>query len=252
MASRRDAARPAARRCSPGAPAASRSAARSQRVSALATDRKRRKRRATLPQMLAWHVRGTPARALCSRGRGRNERTVTYARARPGRARGRRGPGRARARGRHRRWRSCCPPGVDYFFSFFGILLAGGVPVPIYPPARCVADRGPPAAPGAASSPTRAPGAGHGAARRRRVARLLQAARARRCAHVRHAAADCRLPATPRRPCTVRRRTDIALHPVHLGQHRQSQGRRAHARQPARQHPRHGRRRCRRRRATCS
>ena len=28
------------------------------------------------------------------------------------------------------------PTGVDYFFCFFGILLAGGVPVPIYPPAR--------------------------------------------------------------------------------------------------------------------
>ena len=28
------------------------------------------------------------------------------------------------------------PSGFDYLFSFFGILLAGGVPVPIYPPAR--------------------------------------------------------------------------------------------------------------------
>lgn len=28
------------------------------------------------------------------------------------------------------------PTGSDYFFSFFGILLAGGVPVPIYPPFR--------------------------------------------------------------------------------------------------------------------
>jgi len=28
------------------------------------------------------------------------------------------------------------PTGRDYLFSFFGILLAGGVPVPIYPPAR--------------------------------------------------------------------------------------------------------------------
>ncbi|MCU7960697.1 MAG: AMP-binding protein [gamma proteobacterium symbiont of Bathyaustriella thionipta] len=26
--------------------------------------------------------------------------------------------------------------GVDYFYSFFGILLAGGIPVPIYPPVR--------------------------------------------------------------------------------------------------------------------
>jgi 1-acyl-sn-glycerol-3-phosphate acyltransferase len=28
------------------------------------------------------------------------------------------------------------PTGPGYFFSFFGVLLAGGVPVPIYPPAR--------------------------------------------------------------------------------------------------------------------
>ena len=28
------------------------------------------------------------------------------------------------------------PTGVDYFFGFFGILHAGGIPVPIYPPAR--------------------------------------------------------------------------------------------------------------------
>ena len=28
------------------------------------------------------------------------------------------------------------PTGVDYFYSFFGILLAGGIPVPIYPPVR--------------------------------------------------------------------------------------------------------------------
>ncbi len=28
------------------------------------------------------------------------------------------------------------PSGADYFYSFFGILMAGGIPVPIYPPAR--------------------------------------------------------------------------------------------------------------------
>jgi len=28
------------------------------------------------------------------------------------------------------------PSGPEYFFSFFGILMAGGIPVPIYPPAR--------------------------------------------------------------------------------------------------------------------
>lgn len=28
------------------------------------------------------------------------------------------------------------PTGISYFFSFFGVLLAGGIPVPIYPPVR--------------------------------------------------------------------------------------------------------------------
>ncbi|MGB5179014.1 MAG: AMP-binding protein [Gammaproteobacteria bacterium] len=28
------------------------------------------------------------------------------------------------------------PSGLDYFYSFFGILMAGGIPVPVYPPAR--------------------------------------------------------------------------------------------------------------------
>ncbi|MDH5392506.1 MAG: AMP-binding protein [Gammaproteobacteria bacterium] len=28
------------------------------------------------------------------------------------------------------------PSGTDYFYSYFGILIAGGIPVPIYPPAR--------------------------------------------------------------------------------------------------------------------
>jgi len=28
------------------------------------------------------------------------------------------------------------PTGLDYFYAYFGVLLAGGVPVPIYPPAR--------------------------------------------------------------------------------------------------------------------
>jgi acyl carrier protein len=65
------------------------------------------------------------------------------------------------------------PTGLEYFFAFFGTLIAGGVPVPIYPPAR----------------PQQLEG----------------------------------LPA------------------VHLRQHGRSQGRGAHPRQPARQHPRHGR-----------
>ena len=35
-----------------------------------------------------------------------------------------------------KRWRSCCPPVATFSAGFYGILLAGGIPVPIYPPAR--------------------------------------------------------------------------------------------------------------------
>ncbi|OZA92651.1 MAG: hypothetical protein B7X57_07560, partial [Erythrobacter sp. 34-65-8] len=28
------------------------------------------------------------------------------------------------------------PTSREYFFAYFGVLLAGGIPVPIYPPAR--------------------------------------------------------------------------------------------------------------------
>ncbi len=34
------------------------------------------------------------------------------------------------------------PTGKAYFFSFFGVLMAGGIPVHIYPPLRTEADAG--------------------------------------------------------------------------------------------------------------
>ena len=110
--------------------------AAAERVSALASESETPEEAATLPEVLEWHVRRHPARPhiVLQDDEGR-ERTVTYAEldqsARAVAAglldRGLE-PGQAVA--------IMLPTSVEYFFSFFGILLAGGVPVPIYPPAR--------------------------------------------------------------------------------------------------------------------
>ncbi len=130
------------------------------------------------------------------------------------------------------------PTGLDFLRSFFGILLARAVPVPIYPPVRLdrleeyaarqsaiLADAGvrllvtiPRARP--VVEPAEAGGADARRRGDRRRARGLGRAGLR--------------------PRGRRRRP--GLHPVHLGQHRPAQGRPAHPRQPARQRPRDRRR----------
>jgi acyl-CoA synthetase (AMP-forming)/AMP-acid ligase II/acyl carrier protein len=91
---------------------------------------------ATLPEIVAWHLARHPDRPhiVLQDDQGR-EQTVTYGaldRAARIIAAGlqERGlqPGHAVA--------IMLPTGTEYFFSFLGILLAGGIPVPIYPPAR--------------------------------------------------------------------------------------------------------------------
>jgi 1-acyl-sn-glycerol-3-phosphate acyltransferase len=107
-----------------------------QRLSALTAESDAPDEAATLPQVLAWHVRRHPDRPhIVLQDEEGGERTVTYAeldQAARAVAAGlvERGlePGKAVA--------IMLPTGVDYFFSFFGILMAGGIPVPIYPPAR--------------------------------------------------------------------------------------------------------------------
>jgi 1-acyl-sn-glycerol-3-phosphate acyltransferase len=107
-----------------------------ERVSALAVESKTPDDAATLPDVLAWHVRKHPERPhIVLQDEEGGERIVTYAEldqsARAVAAglieRGLE-PGRAVA--------IMLPTCIEYFFSFFGILLAGGIPVPIYPPAR--------------------------------------------------------------------------------------------------------------------
>ncbi|MCC7483393.1 MAG: AMP-binding protein [Burkholderiales bacterium] len=107
-----------------------------ERVAALATESETPEDAATLPEVLAWHVRRHPSRPhLVLQDEDGAERTVTYAeldQAARALAAGliERGiePGQAVA--------IMLPTSVEYFFSFFGILLAGAIPVPIYPPAR--------------------------------------------------------------------------------------------------------------------
>ena len=111
-------------------------AAAAERVSALASESEAPEDAQTLPEVLGWHVQRHPGRAhIVLQEESGAERTVTYgeldqvARAvAAGLIERGLEPGKAVA--------IMLPTGVEYFFSFFGILLAGGIPVPIYPPAR--------------------------------------------------------------------------------------------------------------------
>jgi len=117
-------------------PARRASAGAIERVTALAVESETPDDATTLPDVLAWHVRKHPDRPhIVLQDEDGGERTVTYAeldQAARAVASGliERGlePGRAVA--------IMLPTCVEYFFSFFGTLLAGGIPVPIYPPAR--------------------------------------------------------------------------------------------------------------------
>lgn len=90
----------------------------------------------TLLDVLEWHVRAHPQRAhILLQGEGTEARTISYAvlqqRARviaAGLLEVDLRPGQSVA--------LMLPTGEDYFYCFYGVLFAGGVPVPIYPPAR--------------------------------------------------------------------------------------------------------------------
>jgi len=90
----------------------------------------------TLPEVLDWHVAQHPAQLqIYLYGDDEQEQRISYAELADG--------ARAVAAGLIERGLEpgntvaiMLPTGRDYFFSFFGILLAGGVPVPIYPPMR--------------------------------------------------------------------------------------------------------------------
>ncbi len=90
----------------------------------------------TLTEVLAWHVRTHPERThitfLETAGK---ESTLTYSALSEGAKKIAAGlvarelqPGQSVA--------LMLPTSLDYFYCFFGVLMAGGVPIPIYPPAR--------------------------------------------------------------------------------------------------------------------
>jgi 1-acyl-sn-glycerol-3-phosphate acyltransferase len=89
----------------------------------------------TLLEMLDWHVRTHPQRIHIILSGEAAEDAISYQDLYTGAASVATGlqqqdlqPGQTVA--------IMLPTSRDYFFSFFGVLLAGGVPVPIYPPAR--------------------------------------------------------------------------------------------------------------------
>ncbi|MFZ5594620.1 MAG: AMP-binding protein [Pseudomonadota bacterium] len=93
-------------------------------------------RAATLVEVLDWHVAAHPQRThIILYGEGAQEEEISYQALLQGAAAVAAGlrredlqPGQTVA--------IMLPTSRDYFFSFYGVLLAGGVPVPIYPPAR--------------------------------------------------------------------------------------------------------------------
>ena len=111
-------------------------AAAVERVSALAPESETPDEASTLQEVLAWHARRHPDRPhIVLQEEDGGERIVSYAELEQS--------ARAIAAGLAERGIEpgmavaiMLPTCVEYFFSFFGILLAGGVPVPIYPPAR--------------------------------------------------------------------------------------------------------------------
>lgn len=90
----------------------------------------------TLLDVLDWHVHNNPQRPhIYLYGEEDEPETITYAALFDG--------ARAIAAGLHahdlqpgQNVAVMLPTGRDYLYSFFGILMAGGIPVPIYPPAR--------------------------------------------------------------------------------------------------------------------
>lgn len=93
----------------------------------------------TLNGVLDWHVSAHPERPHIrlagSDGNDGNDREITFRALREGAGRIAAGL-QQRGVGAGESVIIMLPTGEDYFYSFFGVLLAGGVPVPIYPPAR--------------------------------------------------------------------------------------------------------------------
>jgi len=102
---------------------------------ALAADEESPSEATTLPEVLDWHATVHGARTHIVFLSDAGEEELSYAQLKAGAARVAAGlqlhglePRQAVA--------IMLPTGPDYFYAYFGILLAGGIPVPIYPPVR--------------------------------------------------------------------------------------------------------------------
>ena len=90
---------------------------------------------ATLQEVLAWHLRAHPDRTQIIFLAEADETPITYAMLHAGAAAiaaGLRHEGLLRGQA----VALMLPTSPEYFHTYFGILLAGGIPVPVYPPAR--------------------------------------------------------------------------------------------------------------------
>ena len=129
------------------------------------------------------------------------------------------------------------PTEAEFFAAFFAVLMAGGIPVPVYPPFR------------------RAQVEEHlrrqaGILRNAQACMLITDQRIRPLGHTAERAGRRSAIDHDRRRLSANGSFDHSVaglgrddraHPVHFRQHRRSQGCRSHPRQPARQHSRHGR-----------
>ena len=89
----------------------------------------------TLPEVLDWHLREHAGRTQITFLADSGEEEISYAALKAGAATmaaGLQGEGLARGQA----VAIMLPTSPQYFHAYFGILLAGGIPVPIYPPAR--------------------------------------------------------------------------------------------------------------------
>lgn len=89
----------------------------------------------TLPQVLDWHIHAHGDRAHITVLSDAGEEEISYARLNGGAARIAAGLQRQGMQPRQAVG-IMLPTSPEYFYTYFGILLAGGIPVPIYPPAR--------------------------------------------------------------------------------------------------------------------
>ncbi|MBI2312674.1 MAG: AMP-binding protein [Betaproteobacteria bacterium] len=91
---------------------------------------------ATLAEVLEWHAAAHPTRVhLVVEGTRGEEQEIGYGTLRE-RARAVAASLQARGLGPGQTVAIMLPTGPDYFYSFLGVLLAGAIPVPIYPPVR--------------------------------------------------------------------------------------------------------------------